>query len=357
VLPVWAEILLVLSAVAAAAAAFRLAGRVRSLEELLRVRERGTHFLAESPERREIVRHAFAAAAEILPIVRFDLYTLDSAGRVEEVWTLPDGKPSGLSPVRRTDHEALGTRVDRQRLLDLTATETERSFAPKALLDGGPRTRRLQLPLYSGDRLLAHLDLASTDAVSDRHRAELRALMGPLTSSLHASRNWEIAVTDELTGLSSRRYFETRLAEEWARRQRSGSALAVACFDLDRFKSVNDTYGHPAGDQVLRVFGEVARRAVRAADVPCRYGGEEFAVLFPESGADAARTVAQRIRKALAAREIQADGHAFRVTVSVGVADTDGLAPDDKRVLVHRADRALYKAKEQGRNRVVVWKA
>ncbi|HEY7863856.1 MAG TPA: diguanylate cyclase, partial [Thermoanaerobaculia bacterium] len=236
-LPVWAEILLAICAAIAALIAYRLVRRVRGLEERLRVRERGGHFLAESPERREIVRHAFTAATEILPIVRFDLYTLDGSGRVEEVWTLPEGGRGEQPPARRTDHPGLGTRVDRQRLLDLTATETERSFAPKALLDGGPRTRRLQLPLYSGDRLLAHLDLASTVAVEDRHRAELRALMGPLTASLHASRNWEIAVTDELTGLASRRYFETRLAEEWARRQRSGCSIAIACFDLDRFKS------------------------------------------------------------------------------------------------------------------------
>src|SRR5262249_2307674 len=163
------------------------------------------------------------------------------------------------------------------RLLALTATETDRSFAPRDLLTGSPDPRRLRLPLYSGDRLVAYLDLEGREEIDEARRAEVRALLPPLTSSLHALRNWTIAATDDLSRLSSRRYFEARLSEEWARRDRYGGTLSVACFDLDRFKSINDTFGHGAGDLVIRRFGQIARAAVRTSDVACRYGGGEGA--------------------------------------------------------------------------------
>jgi diguanylate cyclase (GGDEF)-like protein len=222
-------------------------------------------------------------------------------------------------------------------------------------LQGGPPSRRLRLPLYSGDRLIAHLDLTSSETIEDAPKEEIRSLLGPLTASLHAFRNWAIAVTDELSGLASRRYFETRLAEEWARRERYGGELAIASFDLDRFKVLNDSLGHAAGDAAIRRFGEIVREAIRSSDIACRYGGEEFAVLFPETKGAAARAVAERIRRAVAAERFDADGRGFRVSVSGGVAEARGV-PDRKRLLV-RADEALYEAKARGRNRVVMWNA
>jgi diguanylate cyclase (GGDEF)-like protein len=162
-------------------------------------------------------------------------------------------------------------------------------------------------------------------------------------------------VTDELSGLASRRYFEARLAEEWSRRDRYETPLSIACFDLDRFKTVNDTLGHAAGDLVLRRFGEIVRDVVRGSDLPCRFGGEEFAVLFPNTAAASARIVAERIRRALERARFEIDGRDYWVTVSGGVADaaaTEGLDPGK---LLARADQALYAAKAGGRNRVRLW--
>ena len=130
-------------------------------------------------------------------------------------------------------------------------------------------------------------------------------------------------MTDELSGLYSRRYFETRLAEEWARHLRYGAPLSVALFDLDHFKRVNDTLGHGAGDLAIRRFGEILRATVRASDLACRYGGEEFAVLFPETSARAALAVADRVRRTVEREAFASEGRPFRVTVSAGVADTD----------------------------------
>jgi diguanylate cyclase (GGDEF)-like protein len=237
---------------------------------------------------------------------------------------------------------------------ELSATETERSFAPRDLLASGS-VRRLRLPLYSGDRLVAHLDLGSSTPIDEERKAEIRALLGPLTASLHASRNWAVAVTDELSGLSSRRYFEARLAEEWSRRDRYETPLSIACFDLDRFKSVNDSLGHAAGDLVIRRFGEIVRGVVRASDLACRLGGEEFATLFPNTSAASARPVAERIRKALERERFEIDGKDFWVTVSAGVADAGPASEVDPRKLLARADQALYAAKAGGRNRVRMW--
>lgn len=343
-----------LLAASATACALSLRARARRLLARLEARERESHFLAESPDTRETLKHAFSAVSGILPVIRFNLYRIDADGRVEEVWTVSRNEGGAdPEPVLDPSSPHLRQRIDAARLLELTATETERSFAPKDLLAGGPNTRRLRLPLYSGDRLIAHLDLTSSEPIDDRRKAEIRALLPPLTASLHALQNWTIAVTDELSGLSSRRYFETRLAEEWARRERYGGLLAVACFDLDRFKEVNDSLGHAAGDSVIRRFGEIMREAIRTSDVACRYGGEEFAILFPETASDAARAVAERIRRATAAQRFESGGDTCRITVSAGVAEaSSGAGRED--LIVH-ADKALYRAKAAGRDLVLVW--
>jgi diguanylate cyclase (GGDEF)-like protein len=334
----------------------RLRAAERRLIARLQAREQRSHFLSESPDLRQILRHAFSAVREILPVSRFLFFRIGEEGRVEEAWlaaSSPDGEPT--EPTLEPTNPHLGEWVDPGRLLQLTATETDRSFAPRDLLAGRPATRRLRLPLYSGDRLIAYLVLESAESIDDARKSEIRALLGPLTTSLHVLRNWSIAVTDELSGLASRRYFETRLAEEWSRRERYGGSLAVALFDLDRFKAINDSFGHAAGDVAIRGFGQIMKAAVRSSDLACRHGGEEFAVLFPEADAESARGVAERIRSTLAKKTFQIDGRTFGVTVSAGIADASSMTGREE--LMHRADKALYAAKEGGRNCVIVWRA
>ncbi len=353
-LPLWAEVLLAFVAIASWILAWRARSRSRILSERLAARERGGHFLGESPEPAEILRHAYTAAREIVPVTHFDLYRIDPDGKVEEAWSLHPTEEGGLEPALNPGSPFVGQKIDPRRLRDLSVTETERSFAPRDLLHGG-RPRRLRLPLYSGDRLVAHLDMGAAEPIDDDAKREIRALLVPLTASLHASRNWRVAVTDELSGLASRRYFEARLAEEWARRDRYETPLAVACFDLDRFNTINDTLGHAAGDLVIRRFGEIMSGVVRASDLACRFGGEEFAALFPNTSASAARTVADRIRRALERHRFEIEGRDFWVTVSAGVADAAAVSGLDPHQLLVRADQALYAAKAGGRNRVRLW--
>jgi diguanylate cyclase (GGDEF)-like protein len=162
------------------------------------------------------------------------------------------------------------------------------------------------------------------------------------------------ATTDELTGLPNRRLFTRALAAEVAREKRAGGTFSVVLVDLDDFKIVNDTFGHEAGDQVLREFADVLRRAMRESDVAARLGGEEFACLLPASDADGAHVMAERIRVDLANRAIALpDGRSVSITASLGSA----AYPETKtaEALLQAADTALYRAKAEGKNRVVAY--
>jgi two-component system cell cycle response regulator len=158
----------------------------------------------------------------------------------------------------------------------------------------------------------------------------------------------ELALTDQLTGLNNRRVLDTRLPAEVDRAAETGGELSLLLIDLDHFKSINDTHGHDVGDKVLERFAQVVKDEVRAIDVACRHGGEEFAVVMPGAGIDMARSAAERLR-ARVARETFAKG--LKITVSIGVAGFE--AGDTESRIVKRADRALYAAKQRGRNRVV----
>lgn len=163
-----------------------------------------------------------------------------------------------------------------------------------------------------------------------------------------------LANTDGLTGLYNHRYFQQRLAEECERADRYGKSLSLALFDLDRFKAYNDRWGHPEGDRALIRVAEVLRSSSRSADVVSRYGGEEFAVILPESDVDAALILCERVRHAVEQLDLATsqDGDRRGLTISCGLGAraSDEPAPG----LLDRVDRALYRAKNEGRNRIVV---
>ncbi|MBW4718383.1 diguanylate cyclase [Saccharothrix obliqua] len=163
-----------------------------------------------------------------------------------------------------------------------------------------------------------------------------------------------LAITDALTGLHTRRFFVAQLPIEVERARRSGGSVAVFIADVDRFKSINDGHGHPAGDRVLAEIADRLRRAARAGDVVARYGGEEFALLVPGAGPGELTAIAQRLRDAVADRPIAAtDTLWLPATVSVGAACYPEHGGDPAEVIA-AADRSLYAAKLAGRDRVVV---
>jgi len=167
------------------------------------------------------------------------------------------------------------------------------------------------------------------------------------------------SITDPLTGIYNRRYLERHLADEVARASRYHTPLSVLLMDVDRFKRINDTHGHPVGDVVLKGLARVIAKTVRGTDIVARYGGEEIIVLAPSTPRKTARSLAERLRVKIETASFPIPDQAgrkigvLRVTVSIGVAC---FGPDvrDARTLIRRADEALYEAKGAGRNRVVV---
>jgi two-component system cell cycle response regulator len=164
----------------------------------------------------------------------------------------------------------------------------------------------------------------------------------------------EMAITDALTGLFNRRYMESHLATLIEQAMSRGKPLTALVLDIDFFKSVNDTHGHDAGDDVLREFALRIKRSIRGIDLACRYGGEEFVVIMPETDMAVAAMVAERLRRRIAADPfaIQQGARTIPVTISIGVAAMRGK-DDNAASILKRADQALYQAKRNGRNRVV----
>ncbi len=203
----------------------------------------------------------------------------------------------------------------------------------------------------STDQKILGLDMGAVDYVTKPFDpAELRARV---RASLRTSYLLELlskkAQIDGLTGLWNRTYLDQRLHAELAASKRSSRPLSCIMADIDHFKKINDQYGHPIGDIVLRDFAHALITCARVEDIICRYGGEEFAILLPGIGATGATTLAERICLAVSAKPFVAGERMIPVTCSLGVADID--TSDDS--LIATADKALYQAKANGRNRVV----
>lgn len=229
------------------------------------------------------------------------------------------------------------------------------------------RTRNLPILLIAepeeNTRLLRGLELGVNDYILRpvdknellaRTRTQVRRKRYTERLSDNVQHTMELAVTDGLTGLHNRRYLETHLATLVNQAIARKAALSVLVTDIDFFKAVNDTHGHDAGDEVLREFSRRLRRSVRGLDLACRYGGEEFVIVMPETDMSLAYMAAERVRQRISSEPflVQGGALALDITVSVGVAGLNG-SRDTPDSLIKRADTALYAAKRDGRNRVV----
>src|ERR1700682_481002 len=229
------------------------------------------------------------------------------------------------------------------------------------------RTRYMPILLIANTdqkaRLLRGLDLGANDYLlrsADKNemvaRVRTQVRRRRFTERLrdNVQQSMELAVTDALTGLYNRRYMESHADALVERAAARGKPLTVLIIDIDHFKAVNDTYGHDAGDDVLREFSDRLRSCIRGIDLACRYGGEEFVVVMPDTDLGIANKVAERIRRRIAAEAFPIDrgSRNVEVTISIGLAGRIGT-PDNSALIMKRADAALYLAKRNGRNRVV----
>ncbi len=164
----------------------------------------------------------------------------------------------------------------------------------------------------------------------------------------------EMGRTDGLTKLLNRSAWEDQLCSEYNRVQRSGTPSVLLMFDIDHFKLVNDTYGHQAGDEVIRTLSELVRQTKREADIAGRYGGEEFTIILADANESGALIYAERLREAIAETTVIHSEHKINFTVSIGIAENPAIGSDHAQ-WIERADKALYHAKEHGRNRSVLY--
>jgi len=216
-----------------------------------------------------------------------------------------------------------------------------------------------RIPYFDENGDIAGLTVFSYD-ITEQKRAEISlleqrlALEEEIKKRIAAEKELRrLATTDPLTGIRNRRYFFEFANNELARTRRNNRAFSIILFDVDHFKRTNDTFGHQAGDYVLKTITATCHENLRQIDVLARYGGEEFIILLPDTSIDNAEKVADKIRTLIANQEITFENHHIPVTVSIGVASfsTNSELLDD---LLSRADDALYQAKEAGRNCVIL---
>jgi two-component system cell cycle response regulator len=229
------------------------------------------------------------------------------------------------------------------------------------------RTRHVPILLITDPgqdaRLLRGFDLGANDYIL--RAADKNEMIARVRSQVRRKRytdrlrdtvqySMELALTDPLTGLYNRRYMETHVGTLVERSAARGKPLSVLILDIDYFKSINDNFGHDTGDEVLREFAERLRASIRGIDLACRFGGEEFVVVMPDTDLGVATLVAERIRRRIAGEPfpIERGARAIEVTISIGIAARMG-PQDNAPQMLKRADEALYRAKRDGRNRVV----
>ncbi len=258
-----------------------------------------------------------------------------------------------------------GTLLDRihtYREESISINELSRFDKKNPLPEGFPPFESLiAMPLFVNERLqgIAMAVSEKKEAFNQSHISLFRVYLNQASESLSKALLHEeikqLAFTDGLTGLYNHRRFQERLDEELKRAERYGEPLSLILLDIDHFKRVNDTYGHPAGDAVLKKLAEIIKRTVREIDFPARYGGEEFAIITLKSRARNAEKIAERLRKTVQKTVIKTEDTEITVTLSLGIASY----PDDattREALIEKADQALYKAKNSGRNRTVLYR-
>ena len=273
-----------------------------------------------------------------------------TAGRVELVGSLGIQDAAGLAD---SDSVQSAIRSHEARVLrlppDVTVNGTVVTFVPAEVR---------VLPVRHGVAIVGVLVLASARPMDSEAvavvKSALPGLAVALTNALNHQDLQRVAALDPLTSVYNRRFGVERLKEEIARSQRSGEPLGLLVLDLDYFKSVNDTYGHVVGDQVLQSAVRATRRVLRDGDVLVRYGGEEFFVILPGAGRGDLTEMAERIRHSISEAETLNNGHRLSITVSIGGAGLPDQVVDDPVALIAIADQALYTAKSAGRDRSVI---
>jgi diguanylate cyclase (GGDEF)-like protein len=251
----------------------------------------------------------------------------------------------------RSVHAA--SKEDIEQVISSAHQKTSEALAYFEISSGIMKT--CQQILQEANEELGKLNMTYEQMVLELKAAKEEAEKYALKLAQANERLQQLAYRDPLTGLFNHGYFQEMLDRELKRAVRYERPLSLILFDLDHFKNVNDRYGHPAGDQVLKQVADLAVKSVRQCDYVARYGGEEFAIILPETGSAGAKTLGERIRKAIELSEIINEDHVIKVTVSIGAYTYCPVQSDaSKSLIIAAADRALYLSKNMGRNKMSI---
>ncbi|HNW34976.1 MAG TPA: diguanylate cyclase [Candidatus Ozemobacteraceae bacterium] len=267
----------------------------------------------------------------------------------------------GVEPISKriefAPGEGVAGRVFEDQKLLLDNNPSEPNFKPYPGETGTMIRNIMCLPLLVEKRSIGVMNIVNKrdEGFTEADTAFAGTMASQIALTIEKARLYELSITDGLTKLFVHRYFQVALDNELKRAKRYGSCVSLILLDIDHFKQFNDAYGHQMGDRVLSLTALILREAIRSIDVPCRYGGEEFVVVLPETDAQNTLGVAERIRKTVEAYDYPGlDGGFLKVTVSLGIASFPEHGTE-KMDLIKRADEAMYWSKEAGRNRVSIW--
>jgi diguanylate cyclase (GGDEF)-like protein len=310
----------------------------------------------------DVYATTFEATREICDFDFAAITLFDKAARRHTVVSAVGDAPKGLAGLSFGDNAGIAAMVVKNKHFLPAGGEVRDKdalvFTKKVRLDG--MESLLVLPLMSRDEAVGSFAVAARrPRAFGKDKREMLTVIAShvavkLTNAQLYGRMEEMATTDGLTGLVNHRTFQERFAEMLARAERTGGKHALLLTDIDHFKKVNDTYGHPTGDVVLRGVAHVVRECVRKIDLAARYGGEEFAIVLEGTDLAGARQLAERIRGEVQKQVFQSSKGPFNCTLSLGIA----VYPDDGRdgkAIIANADQALYQAKHNGRNRAVAY--
>ena len=336
-----------------------LAAELDARETELRVVHAAARELLTSVDPARVVAAAEREVRRLLEVDRFRMLAVEAdPGSLHELRSFVPGRPG--EPLG-ADEETLLRKIALEKCPVLLHDRLEDPVLGRLDVhaDHEPLRSLLAVPLFVDDRILGVLAVAArrVGAYTPAHLELLTTLAQHAASALENARHHEAATVDSLTGLFLRDYFFRRLQEEFHRSARYGGSFALLMLDLDEFKQINDRHGHLAGDRYLRALGPALRGSLRLADLACRYGGDEFCILLPETDGAGARTIAERIRVAVSQLVVDAEGTPVRTTASIGLAVHPLHDAGDLKTLLRAADQALYRAKRLGRDRVVPWAA
>lgn len=308
------------------------------------------HKFTDQLELNQPVRMLTAAARLILDLNPEQTLLLISVGKTENEMII-----AGIPPAPAVCREIAGLR-DRFSSPPDKFNTTDVTAAGQQLPASTPQRPLTLVAATEADSELNQLILYTNGQSGSCERELLNYCLTHLRKRIREARKWHKLQLDNridsLSGLNNRRCFDEIILKESERSERYSHPTSLIMLDLDHFKEVNDNFGHQTGDMVLKNLGKVLLDEVRLSDTPCRYGGEEFAVILPETRLNEARRIAERIRKTIARQELFTLNNSvrFNVTASIGVASTE---QNDTLDLVECADQALYQAKENGRNQTV----